>query len=515
MIMRLKHILVRMQRLLQTFASGPQIFALLPAAVLGAFWIGGEPLLVLAAFALPVTLLLYQILQQTNAKWGAGALKSNGSDPKSEFIAELDTHLKYAHAQALKSSCMLISIDDFQEITSRFGHRAAQHVGACTLERLRATVRSRDKVFLLNDHCFAIAMAPVRQFDLDVGLQLAARLQSMVEEPVKLDFTTIYVSASIGFCVSSQLRDPSGEQLASATQLALKEAEQNAPSAIRSYSTDIQDLKVSPNIACDEAARALENGQILPWFQPQISTDTGRITGFEALARWVHPRRGTIPPNDFLPLLTSSAKLGLLGEVMLNQSLRAMTTWDAQGLDIPHVGVNFSPEELRNPHLLKKIEWELDRFNLTPNRLVVEILETVVAHSPDDVVTRNINGLSELGCKIDLDDFGTGHASISSIRRFAIGRLKIDRSFVMKVDQDLEQQRMVSAILLMAERLELDTLAEGVETAGEHNMLAQLGCKHVQGFGLARPMPFEHTATWVADHNLKLASTDEIGQKFG
>jgi EAL domain-containing protein (putative c-di-GMP-specific phosphodiesterase class I) len=117
-----------------------------------------------------------------------------------------------------------------------------------------------------------------------------------------------------------------------------------------------------------------------------------------------------------------------------------------------------------------------------------------------------------LGCRIDLDDFGTGNASIASIRRFAIKRIKIDRSFVMKADRDPEQQRMISAILTMAERLEIETLAEGVETVGEHVMLAQLGCDHVQGFGIARPMPFDQTLEWIAMHNAKLLQVPQIMQ---
>ena len=139
---------------------------------------------------------------------------------------------------------------------------------------------------------------------------------------------------------------------------------------------------------------------------------------------------------------------------------------------------------------------DLDRFDLTPERLTVEVLETVIADMGDDIITRNIAGLATLGCAIDLDDFGTGHASIANIRRFAVGRIKIDRSFIMKVDTDPEQQRMVSAILTMAEQLGLETLGEGVETVGEHAMLAQLGCGHIQGYGLARPMPFEDTLDW-------------------
>ena len=133
-----------------------------------------------------------------------------------------------------------------------------------------------------------------------------------------------------------------------------------------------------------------------------------------------------------------------------------------------------------------------------------------MAGAPDDTITRNINGLSQLGCRIDLDDFGTGHASIASIRRFSVSRIKIDRSFVIKADRDPEQQRMISAILTMAERLEVETLAEGVESVGEHALLAQLGCTHVQGFGIGKPMPFDQTLDWIASHNTKLQAAPKI-----
>jgi EAL domain-containing protein (putative c-di-GMP-specific phosphodiesterase class I) len=144
------------------------------------------------------------------------------------------------------------------------------------------------------------------------------------------------------------------------------------------------------------------------------------------------------------------------------------------------------------------VRWELDRFGLAPRRLTVEVLETVIEDVGDDVVTRSLAGLAALGCGIDLDDFGTGHAAIGSIRRFSVQRVKIDRSFVRRIDTDAEQQALVSAMLLMSGRLGLDTLAEGVETAAEQAALVRLGCRHVQGFAIARPMPETAFRHWLA-----------------
>ena len=303
---------------------------------------------------------------------------------------------------------------------------------------------------------------------------------------------------------------------AAAAPAALAEAHRHGPSLTRGFGRDTKPALSTCNPALMQAARAaLENGQIQPWYQPQISTDTGQISGFEALARWVHPEQGLISPAEFLPIIEQAGAMERLDELMLYNALSALRVWDAAGIHVPQIGVNFSPQELRNPNLVTKIEWELDRFDLPASRLSVEILETVVALSPDDIVVRNIAALAKRGCQIDLDDFGTGHASISSIRRFAVQRLKIDRSFVSKVDRDPEQQRMVAAILTMAEQLGLATLAEGVETAGEHAILAQLGCGHVQGFSIGRPLPLDQTIDWMHRHLARLQAPPTIGRHFG
>jgi diguanylate cyclase (GGDEF)-like protein len=477
--------------------------------VLGGFWLGGETALILIAVGLPLMLALRKgVVTRSSGQ-------DDMSDGMEQLIGELDRLIDQARRKSLKYACIFVELDDYDSVQDRHGQAAADYVINRSRNRLAAALRGHDRVFHMADGQFGISVSAVPHMDMDVAVQMATRLQRAVEEPISLDATTIYVSASVGLAISSQMKSKHGFEMGNAALVALRDARRHAPSAIRAYAPDMLLPETSPHAMTGEVLQALENGQIQPWFQPQISTDTGHVTGFEALARWIHPERGIIVPSEFLPVLAEAGKLERLGEVMLYHALHAQKSWDMAGLNVPRVGVNFAPDELRNPKLVEKIEWELDRFDLTPDRLMVEILETVVATSPDDVVARNINGLAALGCAIDLDDFGTGHASISSIRRFSINRLKIDRSFVMKVDRDPEQQRMVSAILLMADQLGLDTLAEGVETAGEHTMLAQLGCRHVQGFGISRPMPFDKTIEWVTAHIAKLGTPPTIGRKTG
>ncbi|MDF1804420.1 GGDEF domain-containing phosphodiesterase [Thalassovita sp.] len=485
--------------------TGPHILAFLPAAVLGSYWIGGEGYLLAISLGFPIFYALAGGFGQFSRPTEPAEL------PPMEVI--LETRLQDAHQRQKVFASFLIALDDYEELLDRYGRTATDRVLERVTDRVGATLRQGDLILRPEQDVVAVILAPVRMLDLEAAIQLARRLQAVVEEPISMDATSVFISCSIGFTLSQQNSHRNGMKMMQNTLAAMDDARANAPSAIRAWSEGMKPPRLTRSNLADQAARALENGEIHPWFQPQISTDTGHITGFETLARWVHPEQGIIPPGDFLPVLESVGMLERLGEVMLTGALTALTDWDRSGVHVPTIGVNFAEQELRNPKLVEKVQWELDRFEQPPERLSVEVLETVVAASPDDIIARNINALSEMGCSIDLDDFGTGHASISSIRRFAVQRIKIDRSFIMKVDRDPEQQRMVAAILSMAERLGLETLAEGVESAGEHTLLAQLGCGFVQGFGIARPMPFDQTLDWVRAHEAKVKEPPLIGRK--
>lgn len=505
-------LLARLRQTLAPALFGPPVLAFLPALTLATYWLGGEAALLSVALGLPVLIAAVGGFSKLGGR-GQPRDSVTGMLLRDGFEQETARIYEDCAESDMRSAVFIVELDDYKELADRHGQEAGdrimQHCGA----QIASALRQNDTVARIGDSRFAVCLAPTLQLDLELCIQLAGRMQSAAEEPVPLDGTTVYMTSSIGFCQRNRAPGKTSAEWTAAATAALAEAQSNGPGGVRAYSADLAGRGNSRSSLREEAAAALESGQIQAWFQPQICTDTGRVSGFEALARWSHPVQGLIPPSTFLPALEQAGLMDRLSQVMLYNALVAVKAWDAAGVHVPSVGVNFATQELRNPGLAGRVKWELERFELPASRLCVEILETVMTDQPDDVVTRNILALSELGCHIDLDDFGTGHASIAAVRRFNISRIKIDRSFVMKADQDPEQQKLISAILTMAERLDLDTLAEGVETAGEHALLAQLGCGHVQGFGIGRPMPFDQTLDWITAHEAKLQDTPVIGRQ--
>ncbi|MFT7594139.1 MAG: diguanylate cyclase (GGDEF)-like protein [Paracoccaceae bacterium] len=495
--------------------TGPPILAFLPAITLGTFWLGGEGALVAASLGLPLIFALTGAFGGWRSGVGVPRDSVTGLMLRDGFETVVDQVYTQATGADLRSACFVLELDGYRDLVDHHGQTAADTVMQCSGDRILATLRSGDTVARLGDSRFAICLMAVRQLDLELCIQLSGRLQSAIEDPISLDGVSVYMTCSVGFCQRSRASGTTGQQWLAGAVAALSDAQRAGPSGIRAYSAEMGRRTQARSDLREEASAALENGQIQPWFQPQISTDTGKVTGFEALARWSHPVQGIIAPCTFLPVMDKAGLTERLGQVMLYHSLTALKAWDNAGVVVPQIGVNFASDELRNPGLVDKIRWELDRFDLTPDRLAIEVLETVVTNTPDDTITRNIAGLGAMGCRIDLDDFGTGHASIAAIRRFSVSRIKIDRSFVMKADRDPEQQRLIGAILTMAERLDLETLAEGVETVGEHALLAQLGCGHVQGYGIGRPMPFDQTLDWISAHQAKLQDAPVIGRETG
>lgn len=501
-----------------TLARRPELLAFVPAITLGAFWIGGEAYLLIAALGIPLLMALVGSVRAADEAREVPLPRDGvtGLPLRAELEAVLDRALE----RGMATTAFVVTLELADDVRTRHGQAVYEAFLRLSAERLVAVLRAGDLVARLDGPAFAVALAPGQRTDLETMLQLAARMQAALSVPAGQLGVTVPVSVSIGFCLSARAPLPEdettpGASLLGAAQSALDEARRQGPGALRAFTADMTRRAVARADLRSEVEQALENGDIRPHFQPQICTDTGALSGMEALARWHHPTRGLVSPHDFLPSVIAAGLSERLCETVVFQSLTALRGWQAAGQEVPTVAINFGMDELRNPRLAARLKWELDRFELKPSRLTVEVMETVVASAEEDVMMRNLAELREMGCGIDLDDFGTGHASITAIRRFGVQRIKIDRSFVTCVDSDREQQRVVAAILSMAEPLGLDTLAEGVETPGEHAMLAQLGCRHVQGFGIARPMPVDEVEDWLKCHAARRIEPLRLGKRIG
>jgi diguanylate cyclase len=426
-----------------------------------------------------------------------------------QVIAALEAGL--SAGQGRQTGCLVVQFDTLQAVCDRLGRARQSEILAASVARIRGALRPGDLLFVLEDGCLVIVLGPTERLDLESLVRISGRLQLVAQQPMQLGSDMVQLTCCIGFCHARQVRDAGGQAILDAAQVATDAAMQHAPGAIRAYTVDLAQARTDRDALRSGFAAAVVDGQVRAHFQPQVSTDSGAVSGMEALARWHHPERGLLSPGAFLPAIEGTDLMDLLGEAMLSQALQALCIWDQAGLRVPSVSVNFSARELAAPELPDRLRWRLGCHDLTPDRLTVEVLESVVAKDGDDIIARNIGRIAEMGCGVDMDDFGTGNASITSIRRFALRRLKIDRSFVRAVDANRDQQQLVTAILSLAERLGLETLAEGVETQGEHAMLAQLGCGHVQGYVVARPLPPEEVIPWLADHRSRLAEALQIG----
>ena len=480
------------------FAARPELLALLPALTLAAYWLGGEGWLVITALSVPTG---FAIAGVSGAISDLSRLRASYSDDtqlplRAALLAETAENIETADMVDLQTGVLVIVLDRADALRDAHGPTAVNELVDHMGRRLRHLLRSADFVARLDDITYGIALGPQHQIGRCEMAGIARRLQRDLAQRLRTDSGWLEPSVSVGLSDTFDLRDADAQTLLETAEIAAERAVADGPASLCIYQRGMQSDSTRQAALREALSRGLENGDIGAVFQPQICAATGVLTGLEALVRWRHDGK-IVPPSDFLPQLHRFGLSEGLTRRMLDQALDALEADDAAGARIPNVAINLSREELLAPRLADMILWELDRRGLQPQRLVVEVLESVVADPSDTVIERNIAALARAGCGVDLDDFGTGHASIANIRRFAVGRLKIDRSFVTGLDADAAQRRLVAAIVMMARELGLGTVAEGVETGAEAEVLAQLGCDVLQGYHIARPLPLIDLQDWM------------------
>ncbi|SMY09135.1 putative bifunctional diguanylate cyclase/phosphodiesterase [Flavimaricola marinus] len=393
-----------------------------------------------------------------------------------------------------------LDLDKFKAINDANGHEAGDFLLVTVANRLRGHVRSSDIVARNGGDEFLILIRTTRT-DEEL-LDVADRIRADVGRPMTFKGKRCQIGVSIGVAVWQSDSSQPIEQVLADADIALYSGKRAGRNRVALFSPQMREVTVRNARLAQQIHVALNHDQILPHFQPQLDITGTRITGFEALARWDDPERGIISGGEFLAAAEETGLIADIDAAILIKSLSFVRTLTDAGFENASVSVNISSARLSDAGLADRIAKQVAAFGLKPSQIHIEILESTLLDDRSTAVVQTITSLSQKGFKIELDDFGTGHTAIASLRKFPVDRLKIDRSLVADIDKDHSTRLITNAILRLAEQLGIRVLAEGVETEGERATLEEIGCSDVQGFLFAKPMGADALLHWLRSRGL-------------
>ncbi|MEZ5681375.1 MAG: EAL domain-containing protein [Erythrobacter sp.] len=380
-----------------------------------------------------------------------------------------------------------LDLDDFKSINDTRGHLVGDRLLREVGTRLEQEVRSEDLVARLGGDEFAVLIET--RAGMGMLIERAHRFLSIVREPYEIDGHHYRVSTSIGVarCFDG---DCDAEELMRRADLALFAAKKKGRDTLAMFEQSLDREARDRRELETDLREAIARGQLRVHYQPIIDLDTGATTGYEALLRWHHPRRGVIGPADFLEIAEETGLIVPVGEWVIRQTLAETSAWQGDF----RIAINLSPTQVSSPHLVSLVAQAIHASGIAPGRIEFEITEHVLMHH-GDVATTALNKLRGLGTLIALDDFGVGYSSLGYLQQFRFDRIKIDRNFVERVEDDTDSQAIVSSITRMAEAMGIATTAEGIENRRQLDLLRKLGCNEAQGFLICKPAPGESFAT--------------------
>ncbi|OCJ10214.1 diguanylate phosphodiesterase [Rhizobium sp. AC44/96] len=386
-----------------------------------------------------------------------------------------------AHASAENPIALLyLDVDHFKHINDSKGHAAGDALLCQVAARLTALVRDGDLVARLGGDEFALVLRLTEDGCIE---RFAERLLSVLSKPFDLDGVNEHVTCSIGIAMAPG-HAADDDVLMRHADLALYAAKESGRSTYRFYEAEMRREAERRHMLTVELREALQKNQFELYYQPIVQLDDDGLGGFEALIRWRHPERGLIPPMDFIPVAEETGLIVPIGDWVLREACRTAAAWP-QHLKI---AVNLSVCQFRHNSLLATVVSALDETGLRPERLEIEITESVFLADVEQSLPL-LRALKELGIRIAIDDFGTGYSSFSYLRAFAFDKIKLDRSFVSGIESDPGNLAIVRAVVGIGSGFNATTLAEGIETEEQLQKLRDEGFSEVQGFLLGKPMP--------------------------
>lgn len=415
-------------------------------------------------------------------------------DDRDTFLAKLHSFLQQHHESGNKLALVLVKIHRFRRINMIFGHEGGDQVLAEFIERLRKMCRARDYIARFGNSEFILVLPQI--MNEGHAALAATKLHNTLLEPFNIKGKSQTITASIGISI---FPDHAGDvsSLIKNAEIALVDARNN-PRLFSIYSENIAGKDIYSLDIESELDKAVDNDELSLYFQPQVNIQTGELCGAEALIRWLHPEKGFIRPDIFIPIAEHSGQIHKLTWWTLNTALRLIKQWP-DNLSNVKLALNISTKVLKDLTFVDSVKSALKLWNVNSNRLTLEITESALI---EDLTTSfiTLEELKALGFGISIDDFGTGYSSMAYFKNIPAIELKIDQSFVFYMMENAMDRHIVTTIIGLAHGFDLNVVAEGIENAETFAALKNLGCNIAQGYYLAKPMPQSEFIEWMKQY---------------
>jgi diguanylate cyclase (GGDEF)-like protein/PAS domain S-box-containing protein len=387
-----------------------------------------------------------------------------------------------------------LDLDGFKEVNDTYGHAIGDQLLVSLTDRLKKHLRDRDILARIGGDEFVIVLSSLSENKLCIPL--LQRLLAAASKPILIGDNILHISASIGVTFFPQAEKIDADQLLRQADQAMYVAKQSGKNCYKIFDMSQEQSVKQRHESLGRIQQALESDEFVMFYQPKVNMNSGEITGFEALIRWLHPEKGLLPPIEFLPLIEDDFISVELGDWVISNTLSQLNNWHQSGLKVT-ISINISALHLQQPHFVKNLEQELNKYPEIENHYFeLEILETSAL---DDInqVSEIMNSCHDLGVHFALDDFGTGYSSLTYLKRLPASTLKIDQTFVRDMMDVPEDLAIIEGILGLAHAFKRQPIAEGVETIEHGILLLKLGCDFAQGYSIAKPMPAGEIISWI------------------
>jgi diguanylate cyclase (GGDEF)-like protein len=427
-----------------------------------------------------------------------------GLPNRSLFARQLEQGVAQAKRHGQRLAVLSVDLDRFKQINDTLGHDAGDLLLKEVAQRLSDCPRRSDAVACLGGDRFVVMLTELGQENR--ATMVAEKILGAISRSVTLNGVEFRITASIG--ISSFPDNGSDErELLQYADIALSRAKEDGKNMFRFYNEQLNANSLERLTLESSLRHALEHDQFLLHYQPKIDLKAGAIAGVEALLRWKHPELGMIPPVKFIPIAEETGLIAPIGEWVLRTACEQHALWRRAGLSPAHVAVNLSPRQFGDDLLLETIESILAETGMGPDMLQLEITESMLMQNPQAAL-ETLTALKKIGVRLAIDDFGTGYSSLSNLKLFPIDTIKVDRSFIRNLPDDVDDRGIADAIIAMGRTLGLTVVAEGVETRQQAEFLRAHGCDQYQGFYFSKPVP----AVELAELLRRATSTPRVAE---